>query len=433
MNLTDYPRPVDGSHRGIHWSPSVFHPTGSTLHWWIEELQAMHIHWVKLLDNGGGSSRHVCRALLENDIIPIVRIYRPRPNPGTLSEQGKETISELVQLGVKYFECNNEPNLPVEWQEGEWQSGGRPELVMQNWLQDAEAIIARGGYPAFPALAQSGTQTESGSIPWYVNAFQWLDDHAHNEAFNVFDNGAWIAAHDVVLDHCYRDDDDDGEWHFEYPYDPICQQDQPGKTIMDDDNSLIGHRVPAKLLQEHFNLQIPVISTEGGVFVPKGGWQQWDPRYPGYNYEGQAERTVAMFEWLRVNGEDYFFAMCPWLIASEKMGHIDPAWMEDAWYRMDRELPVIAAVKEMGPEPAPPPPPLPLDETLRNAAWSKRGLSYNPDAALARYARQHNLGSPLTGEFDANWNGRTYRVQGFTAAIIYAEVGDWGNINRLGW
>lgn len=430
MDLKSYPRPADGSRRGIHWSASVFHPTGSSLDWWINELLAMNIKWVKLLDNGQGSSKGVCQKLIANQIIPIVRIYRDRPNPGHLSEQEKNTIADLVALGVRYFECNNEPNLAEEWQPGQWQSGGRPNLVMQHWLMDAKAIIALGGYPAFPALAQCGRHAENGSITWYINAFNWLDEQAHADAVDVFTHGAWIAVHDAVLNHCYKDTD--GVWHFEYPEDPICQQDQPGKTIMDDDNSLIGHRVPVKLLQEHFGLQVPVISTEGGVFVPKNGWEQLDSRYPGYDYNGHAERVVAMFEWLRTHGEDYFFAMCPWLIANERMGHVNPAWTQNAWYRMDGELPVVAAVKAMGPEPTPPPA-KPLDETLRNAAWNRRGLAYNPELAFPRYARQHNLGSPLTSEFDVTWEGKVYRVQGFTGGIVYAEVGDWGNIKTIGW
>jgi len=430
MNLADFPRPANKSHRGIHWSPGVFHPDGSSLEWWINELQEMDIRWVKLLDDGGGSSKHVCRKLLDRDIIPIVRVYRGRPNPGHLSERDLQTVADLVALGVRYFEPNNEPNLPVEWKQGEWQPGGRPEVVMEHWLQDAKAVIALGAYPAFPALAQSAKHPEHGSIPWYSKAFEWLDEQAHSDALEVFSGGAWIAVHDAVLNHCYKDDD--GEWHFEYPYDPICQEDQPGKTIMEDDNSLLGHRVPIQLLEERFGLQVPVISTEGGVFAPKGGWQVWDPRYPGYNYNGHAERTVAMFKWLKDNIEAYFFAMCPWLIASERMGHVDPSWTEDAWYRIDDELPVVDAVKAMGPDPIPPSP-VPLDQTLRNAAWNRRGLAYNPNAAFPQYARQHNLGSPLTGEFDVTWEDKTYRVQGFTGAILYAAVGDWGNIRRLSW
>ena len=430
MNLADFPRPSNHSLRGIHWSPAVFHPSGSSLDWWIKELLAMNIRWLKLLDDGSGSSKHVCQKLLDKDIFPIVRMYRGQPNPGRLSERDKQTIAELIGIGVCYFECNNEPNMSVEWKPVEWQTGGRPEVVMEHWLADAKAIISLGGYPAFPALAQTARHPETGSITWYTNAFQWLDEHAHADALAVFGSGTWIAVHDAVLNHCYRDDD--GEWHFDYPYDPTCQNDQPGKTIMDDDNSLIGHRVPVQLLEQHFGLQVPVISTEGGVFAPKGGWQVWDTRYPGYNYNGHAERTVAMFEWLRDNAEDYFFAMCPWLIASERMGHVDPMWTEDAWYRINDELPVVAAVKAMGPDPTPTSP-LPLDQTLRNAVWNRRGLSYNPDAAFPQYARQHNLGSPLTGEFDVSWQGKAYRVQGYTGAVLYAEVGDWGNIRRLSW
>jgi hypothetical protein len=430
MNLEDYPRPANLGRRGIHWSPSVFHPFGSSLDWWISELVAMNIKWVKLLDDGAGSAKNVCQKLLAKDIIPIVRIFRGRPNPGYFSDRDKTTVSELIALGVRYFEVNNEPNLEVEWQTGEWQTGGRPDVVMQNWLKDARAVIQLGGLPAFPALAQASHHTESGSIPWYTNAFQWLKQNAAAQAVEVFSNGAWIAVHDGVLNHCYKDDQ--GEWHFEYPYDPICQADQPGKTIMDDDNSLLGHRVPVQLLQDTFGLVVPVISTEGGLLPPQGGWQQLDTRYPGYNYDGHAERIVAMFRWLQANGEEYFFAMCPWLIANERMGHIDPSWTESAWYQSGRDLPVIAAVKAMGVEPTPPPP-LPLDETLRNAAWNRRGINYNPEAAFAKYARLKNLGSPLTQEFDVTWKGKPYRVQGFTAAILCCLVGDWGNIKSMSW
>lgn len=430
MDLKDFPRPTDNSRRGIHWSASVFHASGSSLDWWVNELLAMNIKWVKLMDNGSGSSKHVCQKLLANQIIPIVRMFRGGPNPGHLGPQELQTVSELVALGARYLESNNEPNLTDEWQPGQWQSGGRPELVMQHWLQDAKAIIKLGGYPAFPALAQCGHAAEHGSIPWYTNAFKWLNEQAHADAADVFTHGAWIAVHDAALNHCYKDTD--GAWHFEYPLDPICQKDQPGKTIMDDDNSVIGHRLPAQLLREHFGLTVPVISTEGGVFVPTNGWQQWDTRYPGYDYNGHAERSVAMFQWLRANAEDYYFGMCPWLIANERMGHVDPAWTENAWYRMDRELPVVAAVKAMGPEPTPPPS-LPLDETLRNASWNRRGMAYNSEAAFPKYARRNNLGSPLTPEFDVTWQGKTYRVQSYTGAIIYAAVGDWANIKNVSW
>ncbi|MGB3220294.1 MAG: hypothetical protein WBD79_23095, partial [Anaerolineae bacterium] len=106
MHINDFPRPPDDNGRGLHWSARVYHPTNeptrgtgnaeedaryamsariyrepaaaatlgagepptvnwtaalheasaSELDYWINELQAMHIKWVKLMDDGGGSS-----------------------------------------------------------------------------------------------------------------------------------------------------------------------------------------------------------------------------------------------------------------------------------------------------------------------------------------------------------------------------------------
>ena len=82
MRVEDFPRPANDNRRGIHWSASVYHPAGSAADRWIDELKAMGIKWVKLLDDSGGSSLELCKRLLAADIMPIVRLYRPSPNPG---------------------------------------------------------------------------------------------------------------------------------------------------------------------------------------------------------------------------------------------------------------------------------------------------------------------------------------------------------------
>lgn len=359
MNLSDFERPP--SLRGIHGSPGTH--ANFDREYWIRQVQDMGMSIYKLMDDGSGSVLEFARTLRTNGIMPVVRMWRNRPNPGTLSSQALSYVKRYIDEGItRWFEVNNEPNLPYEWREGEWQRGGRPELVVHNWLKDAEAIIELGGYPAFPALAQCSHHPDSSSIRWYINAFEWM---AHNEpdtTREVFSRGAWIASHDGVLNHCYRDEG--GEWHFEYPYDPICQADRPGRTIMDDDNSLIGHRVPVQLLKEHFDLTVPVISTEGAVFVPHDGILQWDPRYPGYDVHGHAERTVAMYHWLENNAPDYHFGICSWLIASELMGHPPGPWSMDCWFLVGQELPVVTAVKEMGP-PATGPRPQPAEPAGR--------------------------------------------------------------------
>ncbi len=40
MRLEDFPHPKDDNRRGVHWSASVYHPTGAALDFWINELQA---------------------------------------------------------------------------------------------------------------------------------------------------------------------------------------------------------------------------------------------------------------------------------------------------------------------------------------------------------------------------------------------------------
>jgi hypothetical protein len=308
----------------------------------------MGICLYKLMDDGSASVLQFAKKLRAQNIMPIVRMWGDRPNPCTLSSKARSTIKSYIDQGItRWFEVNNEPNLPYEWKSGEWRSGGRPDLVAQNWLKDAESVIELGGYPAFPALAQCSHNPDSSSIQWYVEAFEWMARSAASTAREVFSRGAWIASHDGVLNHCYRDEN--GGWHFEYPYDPVNQADKPGTTIMDDDNSLIGHRVAVQLLEEHFGLVVPVMSTEGGVFVPYDTVVQWDPRYPGYDVNGHAERTVAMYRWLEDNAPNYYFGMCPWLIASELMGHPPGPWSKDCWFWVGQELPVVAAVKQMGP------------------------------------------------------------------------------------
>ncbi len=72
-------------------------------------------------------------------------------------------------------------------------------------------------------------------------------------------------------------------------------------------------------------------------------------------------------------------------------------------------------------------------QTLRNAAWNAGGIPYNVDAAFPRYAREHNLGNPETPEFDFTYGGERYRGQGFSKAIVYARVGEWGVIKEVLW
>ncbi|HRJ44017.1 MAG TPA: hypothetical protein PL105_19160, partial [Caldilineaceae bacterium] len=54
MQISDFPRPPDDNGRGIHWSARIYHPSGADLDFWISELTAMKMKWIKLLDDGDG-------------------------------------------------------------------------------------------------------------------------------------------------------------------------------------------------------------------------------------------------------------------------------------------------------------------------------------------------------------------------------------------
>jgi hypothetical protein len=93
----------------------------------------------------------------------------------------------------------------------------------------------------------------------------------------------------------------------------------------------------------------------------------------------------------------------------------------------------VADAPELEPEPPPEPDPEPqpvTEDDIRHAAWNEADLPWNPTAALQAYARAHDLGAPLTDEFDVN---DAVRVQGFVGAILWCVIGDWANIHELEW
>jgi PKD repeat protein len=73
------------------------------------------------------------------------------------------------------------------------------------------------------------------------------------------------------------------------------------------------------------------------------------------------------------------------------------------------------------------------EEAIRNKAWNKVTVAYNPDAAFPRYARQHGLGAPLTDETDVQFEGKAYRLQGFVGGVVFAPVGLWDQITHIEW
>ena len=383
--LSDYPRPPKDNGRGVHWSASVYHPSGADLQFWMDELKAMQIKWVKLLDDGGGSSIELCRALIDNEIMPVVRVYRERPNPGHIGGREIDAIQRLIDAGVRYFETNNEPDLPAEWQ-----NNHRPDnwldIVVDNFIFDADVIQGMGGLPAFPAM---GPGSKANGIAKVVERGR----------IDIFEKGAWLAIHNYTLNH-----------PLDYPYDPVNQEGQPltqeeyerlaawqyshltweqiqemgipisredydkfnrwawdgrsleeinriraenknpGDTIFDDANCFRAWELWGYYVYQALGFYIPIISTEGGPVV---GWGD-DNRYAKVNPTTQAEWQMAIVKFLQDEAPPWYFSVCTWLLASVPMGDFNPAWDQMSWYThawdlqfgLDGQLPIVQLLKD---------------------------------------------------------------------------------------
>ncbi|MCD6555037.1 MAG: hypothetical protein DRI52_07510 [Chloroflexi bacterium] len=371
MKLNEYERsPIT---RGMHGWVFIYKKHGTDI---LKEMVAAKFGWFKILDDGGGNNIDTCRWLREHDIMPVVRFYRTNPNPGKLPPNALDTVKRYVDEGItRWFEVNNEPNI-----DGEWMPEYRPtleygnaDIVMPNWLEDAEAIIQLGGYPAFPAMAHCGRKPREGSTTTYERYFEWLVTNAYDRAKYVFEHGAWFAMHPYIFNHGYKDED--GVWHFEYPYDPICQADDPGRTAFDDDVGLGCTEVPSQLLKKHFGLDpLPVLGTEGAFW----GWG--DDRYPEYKGQAKAEAHVAMFDWMATQGPPCLFGLCIWVLNE---------WFKHDRYIHDRLKETQPALKELPiieeETITPPTPPIPTPPTGEGAHWASHFVLFPQGADWAWY------------------------------------------------
>ena len=431
MNLSDFPQPSNNNGRGVHGTASNQRfPDPWDL--WLSEFQKMGLKWIKLLDDGG-SNFDFSQQLLNIGVMPIVRLYIDAPNPGRITDYTHvdevATIRRYVAGGVRYFEFNNEPNLPQEWQIS--YPSNAPEMTMDNWLPDAELVISLGGLPAFPALSPTLDPT-SNSVAWYRRAFAYLKSQYAERAAAVFTSGVWLSVHPTLLNH-----------PLDYPYDSVNQAEHPGATVYDDDCCLLGYRVPVELLKETFGLTVPVIATEGGVPAPgSSGVAIWDTRYAPITKQSHATNTVELFQWVMDESPEEFFGFCPWMLSSGG----DKNWEYDGWYRRSETLPVVAAIKAMesyakkNPEsttpttPSIPSTPVDVETMARKYAWNALNIAMNAEAALYKKAKELGLGRPVTNEiYGVLASDERYVVQGFEKAILYVKEGDWDNIQQSEW
>jgi hypothetical protein len=348
------------------WSqnPRGMHNEGAFKKLHRERYQPLQLGWMKLVA-GGEEFIEDAQWMLSVNITPIVRIYREHPGAMPIDDHLTFYWKRYADIGVKWFEFYNEPNFAdPEWPGG-IKNGVRWDNIdevirplCENWLNFAEYIVNLGCYPAFPALGEASNEPDSSPL-WMDALLGYIRDNLRDRFINVANRGMWFATHPYTLNHFYQEipgggpksqrppeaqNGTEGGWHFEYPYDPIMQGVDPGRSVYPrstpaapygDPNGLIamGEGLNGRL-KEWFGINpLPVVGTEGGVYpLPNPGETvRPDGNFLGYDARSHGEATVALFNWMAIQAPEWMFGLT--------------LWKEDFYYNMN--LPAVARLQQV--------------------------------------------------------------------------------------
>lgn len=362
MELHEYPRPPHDTGIGVHWCPGYATAVGVNRirEFWVPELKAMGVKWVKIFNHDGALD--FAELLLSEAIMPVVRIYRPTPNPSRLGVKEVVQIDAFLRSGVRYFEFNSEPD-----QDSEWRGGRAPanaiDLVTENTIANLEIILERGGMPAIPAVANGSRWDLVGKII------------AHGRK-DLFAGPVWQAVHNYArnrpLDYPYDIGNQEGaaythrfyqvlldeEWA-ENPWRGRSLEDinrlrrdrcAPGATVADDPACWLAYEHFDARNRSHLGRSIPILSTECGYLIG----EDLDPRYPATTPDLHMAQTLEACRVMMGVSQrfqaapDYFFCTAFWLLANAQLGNSSPWWENHAWYSErwpGGALPIVWALK----------------------------------------------------------------------------------------
>lgn len=366
LPLSAYPRPANDNGMGIHWSTTPYGEDPEVTDYFVAEVKAMGIKWVKFLNDGVAGRQHdyLVQQLVANDIMPIARIYMQCNDPIDLGELGR-MVRHYVPMGLVYYELYNEPD--IHGIDGGWCYDDEPDpgLLARHWAGAAREVIANGGFPSLPSIFPVGKNTRS---------MDWRDSFFQRFLHAVKDNGdtdilfqGWGAVHNYAINHPP-----------DYPTDEV---NRTGRRLTsseiadfgldkyqvaginqarDKQFELDGYHLGTDptldvtgflqfigyqdQFEEIFGFKIPLISTEGGATV--GSCE--DPRYPCVTKRLQMEWTLAYYEYMLDEAPAWYFANCTWFIGNKPLNFFGgTVWEINAWYadRKGDHLPVVDALK----------------------------------------------------------------------------------------
>lgn len=307
----------------------------------VPRYQQYKLGWIKLVSSET-EYLNILPELFRANITPIVRMYLPQIGNAPPPSNFMRSYDAYIDAGVQWFELYNEPNLGIEWPNGidpDWRDMGLIRPMMDNWLDWAEYLVSRGAYPGFISLAETPTP-QYAAVRWMDAMLNDMANRHYTRFLNVLRSGMYCPTHPYFLNHYYQEPRGgpntaarppeslragEGGWHFEYPYDPRTQADDPGRTVFGgtpgtpygDPVGLIAMgRMVNERCQALFGTQaIPIIGTEGGIWdFPGPGDPPLvpDTRFPPITHYAHGEATVAMFDWIAQQAPPWMFGVCLW-------------------------------------------------------------------------------------------------------------------------
>ncbi|MCC6167189.1 MAG: hypothetical protein IT329_08190 [Caldilineaceae bacterium] len=362
MELHEYPRPANDTGIGVHWAAGFASAIGigRIRDHWIPEMKAMGIKWVKIFNHDGAID--FAELLLSEGIMPIVRIYRPSPNPSTLDIREIVHLDAFIRAGVHYFEFNHEPDQDSEWKGGRVPANGI-DLVVENTIANMELILERGGMPGVPAVANGSRWDLVGKI-------------VGRGRKDLFNGPVWHAIHNYgrnrPLDYPYDSGSQEGSPYTQRFYQAIAGESwgedawrgrslqavnklrlercNPGATVMDDHACWLAYEFFDARNRRHLGRSIPILSTEGGYLVG----EDVDPRYPATTPDLHLAQTLEACRIMMGSSSryqpapDYYFASAFWLLGNAVLGSASAwcehhAWVSERW--PGGALPIARALK----------------------------------------------------------------------------------------
>ncbi|RME98265.1 MAG: hypothetical protein D6768_17740 [Chloroflexi bacterium] len=372
MKLSEYPRPPDDTGRGVHWSPST--SIWGKNEWaekWLPFLLDAKIKWVKILDDGGGSALGLVKRLIDYKIMPVVRVYLNPNYPGFISGRETDLAHRLADIGVRYMEFGNEPDLALEWKDRD-----RPEnwleIVVNRYIDVWDKVRPFGIIPLFDAFGPGGRGNPFQLIAQKgrTDIFEAMVVAVHNYCLGrplsypndgIADHGTPITEHEYLS--LADGDPNRTHWVWERPIEDVnrlrAEHANPNISILTDSTGFRAFEYMDNLVREACGRSVPVMMTEGGYNVGQRAGTTFgdDARYPKPTAYWASRLTMDMFN--PDNLPDYYFCSMPWFIAGYQMGVMSSSYEPQGpwftnWYDsefgLNGELPVVGMLKSTPPK-----------------------------------------------------------------------------------